>query len=47
MANDNESSNNPESIISSSDNRMDKSAEALIRDLNGYRTGRATPSLVE
>ena len=47
MANDNESSNNPDSIIASSDDRMDKSAEALIRDLNGYRTGRATPSLVE
>ena len=47
MANDIDSGNNPESIIANSDDRMDKSAEALIRDLSGYRTGRATPSLVE
>lgn len=47
MANDTDSGNNPESIIANSDDRMDKSAEALIRDLSGYRTGRATPSLVE
>ena len=26
---------------------MDKAAEALIRDVSGYPTGRATPSLVE
>ena len=47
MATDTDSENNPESIIANSDDRMDKSAEALIRDLSGYRTGRATPSLVE
>ena len=47
MANDTDSENNPESIIANSNDRMDKSAEALIRDLSGYRTGRATPSLVE
>ena len=47
MANDTDSGNNPESIIANSDDRMDKSAEALIRDVSGYPTGRATPSLVE
>lgn len=47
MPNDNDSSDNPETIITNSSDRMDKSTEALSRDLNGYRTGRATPSLVE
>tara|TARA_A100001037_G_C15154335_1_gene643100 strand:+ start:12801 stop:13385 length:585 start_codon:yes stop_codon:yes gene_type:complete len=47
MANETNPENNPDTIITNSGDRMDKSAEALIRDLNGYRTGRATPSLVE
>jgi ribosome recycling factor len=34
-------------IIADSDSRMQKSVEALLRDLNTVRTGRASPALVE
>lgn len=34
-------------VFGETDSRMTKSVEALIRDLNSIRTGRATPGLVE
>ena len=37
----------PEGVIEDTDRKMDRSIEALKRDLNSLRTGRATPSLVE
>lgn len=36
-----------EEVISDTDSRMKKSVEALQRDLNTVRTGRASPALVE
>ena len=36
-----------EEILSDTDSRMQKSTEALKRDLNTIRTGRASPALVE
>ena len=37
----------PEGVLSDVDQKMDRAIEALKRDLNALRTGRATPSLVE
>ena len=37
----------PESVLADVDRKMDRTIEALRRDLNTIRTGRATPSLVE
>ena len=37
----------PESVLSDVDNRMDRSVDALRRELNNLRTGRATPALLE
>ena len=42
-----ESQHTPESIIAEVGRKMDQSIEALKRDLNTLRTGRATPSLIE
>ena len=36
-----------QNILSDTDSRMEKSVEALKRELNTVRTGRASPSLVE
>ena len=36
-----------EEILSDTDSRMQKSTEALKRELNSIRTGRASPALVE
>ena len=36
-----------EDVLSETDSRMQKSVEALKRELNSIRTGRATPTLVE
>ena len=36
-----------EEVLSHADSRMSKAVEALIRDLNSLRTGRATPALLE
>jgi len=36
-----------EQTLSDTDNKMKKSVDALIRDLAGIRTGRATPALVD
>ena len=37
----------PQDVMSEMDRKMDRSLEALKRELNSVRTGRATPSLVE
>ena len=37
----------PESVLSDVDLKMDRAIDALKRELNALRTGRATPSLVE
>ena len=37
----------PESVLSEVDLKMDRAIDALKRELNALRTGRATPSLVE
>ena len=37
----------PEAVLSDVERRMDRSIEALQRDLATLRTGRATPSLIE
>lgn len=42
-----ESQQTPEAILAEIDRRMDRAIEALKRDLNSLRTGRATPALVE
>ena len=42
-----ESELTPESVLEETDSKMDRSIEALKRDLNILRTGRATPSLIE
>ena len=34
-------------ILATTDSRMQKSVDALIRELNSIRTGRASPALVE
>ena len=45
--NANESPETPESILAEVDRKMDQSIEALKRDLNTLRSGRATPALIE
>ena len=37
----------PEAVLADVDQKMDRSIEALKRELNALRTGRATPSLIE
>ena len=37
----------PEEVLADTDSRMQKSVEALQRELNAIRTGRASPALVE
>ena len=37
----------PESVLAEVERKMDRTIEALRRDINSIRTGRATPSLVE
>lgn len=37
----------PEEVLANTDSRMQKSVDALKRDLNTIRTGRASPTLVE
>ena len=34
-------------VLATTDSRMKKSVEALVREFNSIRTGRASPSLVE
>ena len=42
-----ESALTPQAVLEETDRKMDRSIEALKRDLNTLRTGRATPSLIE
>ena len=42
-----ESELTPQSVLEDTDQKMDRSIDALKRDLNTLRTGRATPSLIE
>ena len=44
---DNDSQLTAESVLADATRRMDQSIEALRRDLNNLRTGRAAPSLLE
>ena len=44
---DNDSQPTAESVLADATRRMDQSIEALRRDLNNLRTGRAAPSLLE
>ena len=37
----------PEAILADVEKKMDRSVEAVRRDLNSLRTGRATPALIE
>ena len=37
----------PETVLAEVEKKMDRSVEALRRDLNSIRTGRATPALIE
>ena len=41
------SEQSPESVLVEVERKMDRTIEALRRDINSIRTGRATPSLVE
>ncbi len=41
------SNETPEAVLSDVDQKMDRSIDALKRELSALRTGRATPSLVE
>lgn len=42
-----DSQKTPEAVLADVERRMDRAIEALHRDLNSLRTGRATPSLIE
>ena len=42
-----ETQHTPETVLADVDRKMDQSIEALKRDLNTLRSGRATPSLIE
>ena len=42
-----DSQKTPESVLADVDRRMERAIDALHRDLNSLRTGRATPSLIE
>ena len=41
------SEQSPEAVLAEVERKMDRTIEALRRDINSIRTGRATPSLVE
>ena len=45
--NDGGSNQTPETILADVDQKMDRAIDALKRELNALRTGRATPSLIE
>ena len=46
-SNRNDQTVTPETVLAEVDKKMDRSVEAVRRDLNSIRTGRATPSLIE
>ncbi len=47
MATKNDDMQTPEDVLAETGRKMDRAIEALQRDLNTLRTGRATPSLIE
>ena len=47
MATKNDDMQTPEDVLAETERKMDRAIEALQRDLNTLRTGRATPSLIE
>ena len=47
MATRNDDQQTPEDVLSETGQKMDRSIDALRRDLNTLRTGRATPALIE
>ena len=47
MATRNDDQQTPEDVLSETDRKMDRTIDALKRDLNTLRTGRATPALIE
>ena len=46
-SNRNNQRDTPEAVLAEIEKKMDRSVEALRRELNSLRTGRATPSLIE
>lgn len=46
-SNRNNQRDTPEAVLAEVEKKMDRSVEALRRELNSLRTGRATPSLIE
>ena len=46
-SNRNNQTDTPEAVLAEVEKKMDRSVEALRRELNSLRTGRATPSLIE
>ena len=47
MVTRNDDQQTPEDVLSETDRKMDRTIDALKRDLNTLRTGRATPALIE
>ena len=47
MATRNDDQQTSEDVLSETDRKMDRTIDALKRDLNTLRTGRATPALIE
>ena len=46
-SNRNNQTDTPETVLAEVEKKMDRSVDALRRELNSLRTGRATPSLIE
>ena len=46
-SNRNNQTDTPEAVLAEVEKKMDRSVDALRRELNSLRTGRATPSLIE
>ena len=46
-SNRNDQTDTPEAVLAEVEKKMDRSVDALRRELNSLRTGRATPSLIE
>ena len=46
-SNGNNQADTPEAVLADVEKKMDRSVDALRRELNSLRTGRATPSLIE
>jgi len=44
---DGEKESTPEAVLTEVEQKMDRAVDALRRDLNAFRSGRAAPSLIE